>query len=169
MNNIYLIGFMGVGKSAVSRKLHEKTGWETVDTDQLIEQKEGMEISEIFAQKGEDYFRKVERDVVKSLTGKSRMIVACGGGVATKEINQSEIKKGGTVVLLSASPQTILERVSRNNRRPLLEGKKTVEDIQRFLDERTPSYKKCADYTVDVDNKNLSKIADEILSFIDLS
>ena len=169
MNNIYLIGFMGAGKSAVSRKLHEKTGWKTVDTDQMIEKNEGMDIPEIFSQKGEEYFRKVEREVVKSLTGKNHFVVACGGGVATKEENQSEIKKGGTVVLLSASPETILERVSRNNRRPLLEGKKNIKDIQNFLNERMPAYEKVADYTVVVDNKSLGEIADEILSFIDLS
>ena len=168
MNNIYLVGFMGAGKSAVSRELHQKLGWKTLDTDQLIVEQEGIEISDIFAKKGEGYFRQVERDVVKKLTNESHLVVACGGGVATKEENQAEIKKGGTVVLLSASPETILERVSRNNKRPLLEGKKTVEDIQKFLDERQPFYEKVADITVNVDGKTLEAIAEEILSHIDL-
>ncbi|MCR4673374.1 MAG: shikimate kinase [Lachnospiraceae bacterium] len=168
MNNIYLIGFMGVGKTAVSKTLRKKLGWKLMDTDELIEKKEKMTIPEIFEKKGEDYFRQVEREVVASLTKQSKVIVSCGGGVATFESNQKEIKKGGRVFFLSATPETILERVKRNNRRPLLEGKKTVKDIQKFLNERVPFYEKACDYTIVVDGKSLDSIADEILSYIDL-
>lgn len=169
MNNIYLIGFMGAGKSAVSRKLQEKTGWITLDTDAMIVEKEHMEISGIFSEKGEAYFRAVEHETVKSLTSKTNTIVACGGGVATKENNRQEMKRGGTVFFLSATPKTILERVKRNNKRPLLEGKKTIKDIQKMLSERMPAYEAATDITIVVDNKSLDEIADEILSYIDLS
>lgn len=167
MNNIYLIGFMGAGKSAVSKTLHKMTGFDMVDTDQRIEKKEQMEISEIFKTKGEAYFRKVERECVAELTNEKNKIVACGGGVATIEENQKEIKKGGLVIYLSASPETILERVKRNNKRPLLEGKKTIKDIQNFLAQRVPAYEKVADYILSVDGKTLEEIAGEILSYID--
>ena len=163
MNNIYLIGFMGAGKTAVARTLSELTGREKCDTDDMIVEKEKTEISEIFQTKGEDYFRSVEREVVKSLTEKENLIVSCGGGVIKSDENLSELKHGGKVVFLSASPETVLERVSRNNRRPLLEGKKNVSDITAMMEERRPLYEKAYDIKVEVDGKSLDIIAEEIL------
>lgn len=159
---------MGAGKTAVSKALKKKIGWKLEDTDDMIVKRVGMSIPEIFEQKGEDYFRKVEREVVASLTKEKNVIVSCGGGVATFEANREEIKKGGTVIFLSATAKTILSRVKRNNRRPLLEGKKTEKDIQNFLDERMSSYEKARDYTIAVDGKTLDEIAEEILCHIDL-
>ncbi len=79
------------------------------------------------------------------------------------EENLAEIKRGGTVVFLYASPETVLERVSRNNRRPLLEGKKNLSDIKAMMDERMPFYEKAYDIRIDVDGKSLEEIAEEII------
>ncbi len=163
MNNIYLIGFMGAGKTAVARTLSEMTKKEKVDTDDIITKRVGKSISDIFSEDGEEYFRKVEREVVSSLTAENDLIVACGGGVIKSEENLAKLKRGGTVVFLYASPETVLERVSRNNRRPLLEGKKNLSDIKAMMDERMPFYEKAYDIRIDVDGKSLEEIAEEII------
>ncbi len=163
MNNIYLIGFMGAGKTAVARTLSEMTKKEKVDTDDIITERVGKSISDIFSEDGEEYFRKVEREVVSSLTAENDLIVACGGGVIKSEENLAQLKRGGTVVFLYASPETVLERVSRNNRRPLLEGKKNLSDIKAMMDERMPFYEKAYDIRIDVDGKSLEEIAEEII------
>ena len=168
MNNIYLIGFMGAGKTAVARTLEEITKRSRFDTDDLIVEREGKSISEIFEEKGEDYFRSVEREVVSSLTNQESRIVACGGGVIKSEENVKELKRGGRVVFLYASPETGLERVLRNDRRPLLEGKKNLSDIKAMMDERMPLYEKAYDIRIDVDGKSLEEIAKEIIEKVEV-
>ncbi len=167
MNNIYLIGFMGSGKTAVARSLAEITGRTKYDTDDLIVEKEESEITEIFATKGEPYFRKVENEIVKSLADKQDLIVSCGGGVIKSEENVQQLKQGGKVVLLSATPETVLERVLRNDRRPLLEGKKNLSDIKAMMEERRPFYEKAYDIKIQVDEKSPEDIAKEILKEMD--
>lgn len=166
MNNIYLIGFMGAGKTAVARTLSELTGRIKYDTDDLIVEKENKEISEIFKINGESYFREVEKEVVKSLTDKRDLIVSCGGGVIKSDENLKELKRGGKVVFLSATPETVLERVMRNDRRPLLEGKKNLSDITAMIEERRPLYERAFDIKIEVDGKSLETIANEILQQI---
>lgn len=167
MNNIYLIGFMGAGKTAVAKTLEEMTAKERYDTDDMITEREKTSISKIFETKGEAYFRSVEKEVVASLTKKERVIVSCGGGVIKSKENLEELKRGGTVVFLNVSPKTVLDRVLRNHRRPLLEGKKNLSDISKMMEERMPLYEEAYDLKVDVDGKSLKKIANEILEEID--
>ena len=148
----------------MARTLSELTGRKRVDTDDLIVEKEKAEISDIFKIKGESYFRKVESEVVKSLTKKEDLIVSCGGGVIKSEENLRELKRGGKVIFLSATPETVLERVLRNDRRPLLEGKKNLSDITAMMEERRPLYEKAYDIKIEVDKKSLQNIAKEILN-----
>ena len=166
MNNIYLIGFMGAGKTAVAHTLEEKTLRKRYDTDDMIVEREGKPVSLIFAQDGEDYFRRVEREVIASLTPIENAIVSCGGGVIKSEENRKELKRGGKVIFLSATPETVLDRVSRNNRRPLLEGHKNLSDIKKMMDERMMLYEKAYDIRIEVDDKSLEEISDEILKKI---
>ena len=109
--NIYLIGFMGVGKTTVSKYLRELTGWEEVDTDKVIVRKKNMGIPEIFEKYGENYFRNLESHILEDYAKKGQRIVSCGGGIILRENNRKLMKKSGTVILLSATPQTIYENV----------------------------------------------------------
>ena len=107
-NNIILIGFMGVGKSAISRRLKKLTDMKEVDTDAMIVERENMSISDIFAQKGEEAFRNMETELLRELKQEKNLIISCGGGMALRDENALIMKEAGTVVWLKARPETIL-------------------------------------------------------------
>lgn len=109
--NIVLIGFMGAGKSTISDYLSTVFDMEIVEMDQLIADREEMSIPDIFATYGEEYFRNLETDLLIEMQDKKNVVISCGGGVAMRERNVEEMKKNGKVVLLTASPETIYERV----------------------------------------------------------
>ena len=105
--NIFLIGFMGAGKSTVAVALKERLGYKRVEMDQRIEENRGMTISDIFARYGEAYFRNLESNTLIELGNETGLVISCGGGVAMRERNVAEMKKNGRVVLLTASPESI--------------------------------------------------------------
>ena len=162
-HNIFLIGFMGVGKSTVSDYLSKILASQQVEMDQVIVNKEHMSINKIFEEYGEEYFRNCETNLLIELQKKNNQIVSCGGGVAMREINVRETKKNGRVVLLTASPETILERVKDSDERPLLRGRKNTEYISELMEIRRPKYRAAADIIVDTDHKNVEEIAEEIV------
>ena len=162
-HNIFLIGFMGVGKSTVSDYLSKILASPQVEIDQVIVNKEHMSINKIFEEYGEEYFRNCETNLLIELQKKNNQIVSCGGGVAMREINVREMKKNGRVVLLTASPETILERVKDSDERPLLRGRKNTEYISELMEIRRPKYRAAADIIVDTDHKNVEEIAEEIV------
>lgn len=162
-HNIFLIGFMGVGKSTVSDYLSKILASPQVEMDQVIVNKEQMSINKIFEEYGEEYFRNCETNLLIELQKKNNQIVSCGGGVAMREINVREMKKNGRVVLLTASPETILERVKDSDERPLLRGRKNTEYISELMEIRRPKYRAAADIIVDTDHKNVEEIAEEIV------
>ena len=139
--NIVLIGFMGAGKSTISDYLSTMFAMEVVEMDQLIAEREGMSISDIFETYGEEYFRNMETNLLIEMQEKKNVIISCGGGVAMRERNVAEMKKNGRVVLLTAHPQTILDRVKDSveqlaqdtNTRLVVEAKKSRE----YTDSRT--------------------------------
>ena len=134
--------------------------------DQQIEKDEGMKISDIFAEKGEPYFRNCETNLLKSCaTGKER-IISCGGGVAMREENVEVMHKYGTVVLLTATAEVILNRVKDSDERPLLQGKKNTKDIQELMDQRKPKYKAAADITIDTSTLTVEEICKKIINKI---
>ena len=144
--NIYLIGFMGVGKSTVAKELNKKLGYKLIDTDEEIESREGKSISEIFATEGEEYFRRLEAELIEEISKQDELLISCGGGIIKNEDNIKLMKQSGRVILLEASPEVIYDRVKDYNNRPLLEGKKSVEGIASLLTERQPLYDKaCTD------------------------
>ena len=126
MKNIFLIGYMGTGKSTVAAYLCEHYNMNVVEMDQEIVEREGMSISDIFATKGENYFRDVETNLLLEIQKKENQVVSCGGGVVLRERNVEEMKKSGSIVLLTARPETILERVKDDDSRPLLKGNKNI-------------------------------------------
>lgn len=163
-HNIFLIGFMGVGKSTVSDYLSKILASPQVEMDQVIVKKEQMSINKIFEEYGEEYFRNCETNLLIELQKRNNQIVSCGGGVAMREINVQEMKKNGRVVLLTASPETILERVKDSDERPLLRGRKNTEYISELMEIRRPKYRAAADVIVDTDNKSVEEIAEEIVA-----
>ena len=166
MNNIYLIGFMGSGKSAVCSRLHELTGMEVVEMDAILADNEKMTINDIFATKGEEYFRDKETELLTQLSDESRKAVSCGGGAILRPQNVSLMKESGKIILLSAKPETIYNRLKDNDDRPLLHGNMNVPFIAEMIEKRRPRYESAADYTITVDNKSLDDICREILSLI---
>lgn len=161
--NIILIGFMGAGKSSVSAYLNEKLGLEVVEMDQEIVNREGMSIADIFEIHGEEYFRNLETSLLIEMQAKNQVVVSCGGGAAMRERNVIEMKKNGKVVLLTATPETIYERVKDSTERPLLNGNMNVEYIADLMDKRRDKYEAAADIVIDTDNKDLDTICVELL------
>lgn len=162
--NIFLIGFMGVGKSTISKALKEVFAMDVIEMDQIIAERNNMSISEIFDLRGEEYFRNEETELLRECGTKHDQIISCGGGAAMRQVNVDEMKKSGKIVLLTADPATILDRVQDSHDRPLLENNKTVEHITDLMDKRAPAYAATADIVVSTDGKNAYEICEEIIS-----
>ncbi len=163
MGNVILIGFMGCGKSSVALKLSYRMKQPMTDTDRLIEKKQGKTIKEIFEQDGEEAFRSMETEALRSLkeTAKSQ-IISVGGGTPMKEENRALLKEIGKVVYLRAKPETLYERVKADTNRPLLQCDDPLLKIRTLLEERKEAYEAAADLIVDVDDKNFGQILYEI-------
>ncbi len=131
--------------------------------DQRIAAQEGMSIPELFAQKGEPYFRACETALLKSFAQGAPRIVSCGGGVPLREENVVAMRESGTVVLLTASPEVILERVKDSDERPLLQGHKDVSYIAVLMEQRRPRYEAAADITVDTSQLNIEEVCRQVL------
>jgi shikimate kinase len=163
--NIVLIGLMGCGKSTVGRKLQTMLGYPMIDTDHLIEEKTGMTIPEIFAQKGEQAFRDMESAILQELSapGTPRRIIATGGGIVGRRANRKALSKLGYVVWLQAPVDVILQRTSRNRDRPLLQTADPRSKIEQLLIERSPLYHEIADLELETSGLETEEIACGIL------
>lgn len=161
--NIFLIGFMGAGKSTISDYLKNVLAMDVVEMDQCIVERQGMSISDIFETYGEEYFRELETNLLIEMQSRSNVVVSCGGGVPMRERNVVEMKKNGRVVLLTAKPETILERVKDNHDRPLLENNKNVSFIADLLEKRRAKYEAAADIVIQTDGKSELEICEELI------
>lgn len=161
--NIVLIGFMGAGKSTISDYMSTMFAMKVVEMDQIIAQREGMSISDIFEVYGEEYFRDAETNLLIEMQSESNVIISCGGGVPMRERNVAEMKKNGRVVLLTASPETILDRVKDSHDRPVIENNKNVEFIGELMEKRREKYQAAADIIIKTDNKSVMDICEEII------
>lgn len=164
--NIMLIGFMGTGKSTIADKLKEKLQVEQIEMDVLIAKEAGMSIPEIFETYGEDHFRDLETAMLRKFQEKKPVVVSCGGGVVLREENIEIMKGQGRIVLLTASPQTIYERVKNSTDRPVLNGNMNVEYISSLMEKRRARYEAAADITVATDKKTVEEICQEILKAV---
>ena len=162
--NIFLIGFMGAGKTTIANELERKLEMHRVEMDEMIVNKQGMSISEIFDEYGELYFRNLESNALIELQKVKQSIVSCGGGVIMREDNAEQMKKNGRVVLLKADPATILERVKDSDERPILNNHMNVDYIRNLLEKRKERYEAVADITVETDGKSLDDVCDEIIA-----
>ena len=138
--NLYIVGFMGVGKSAIGRKVAHELGYKYIDSDHVIEKKAGRKISQIFETEGEAAFRRMEREFVESGHPEEACVVSCGGGLVVQEGMTDLLKCKGVVICLFASPECIIERTSRNNKRPLLNVEDPEQRVRDLLAEREPIY-----------------------------
>lgn len=161
--NIFLIGFMGCGKSAIAGYLHDTFSMDVVEMDDIIAKREGMSISDIFETHGEQYFRDLETNLLVEMQNKSNAVISCGGGTPMRENNVLEMKKNGHVVLLTAQPETVLQRVKDNHDRPLLENNKNVSFIADLMAKRSEKYEAAADIIIQTDGKNEQEICEEMI------
>lgn len=162
---IFLTGFMGTGKSKIGRLLAQRLNRIFLDTDQMVEERAGMAIAELFARQGEAYFRQLEHEAVREAAAKRDAVVALGGGAIVQERNWELVRRVGVLVCLEADVETILERVNRREDRPLLAGLNQAEKrrrIERLLAERAPFYAR-ADIKVRSSDERTAEQTAEIL------
>jgi 3-dehydroquinate synthase len=165
---IVLTGFMGTGKTSVGRELSKALGYAFIDTDVLIEKREGMPISLIFKKKGEDYFRSVEQKTVEEVSKMEKAVIATGGGVIKNRTNVKNLGRRGIFIWLKATPEIILRRVMlEGGKRPLLDVKEPLREINKLLEERMVLYKR-ADASVDTDYITPREAAYEIMERLGL-
>ena len=148
MNNIVLCGFMGSGKTVVGKELAKILGVKFVDTDELIEEEQGVAIKAIFATHGEDYFRDLEYEMCTKVAEMNGVVVSTGGGAMTFKRNVDAIKEGSKVVFLDASFDVICDRIGDSTTRPLFQDK---EKAKKLYDERKDKYLSAADYVINGD------------------
>jgi len=163
--NIYLIGFMGSGKSTLGRLLAHRLGREFLDTDELIEERAGKSIAEIFRVEGEAHFRKLETLCITEVAQQKNLVVALGGGAPIREENWEILKNTGLSIYLRVSPKTVLKRTKDDPDRPLIAGKDRKERLERIrllLEFREPYYSR-ADIVVENNGDDPQETIEEIL------
>jgi shikimate kinase len=162
MKNIILTGFMGTGKTAVGKELARLLDMKLIDVDTEIERFRKMNINEIFKQSGEQRFREIETEMIKMISGNRNVVISTGGGAVLRQENMDALRENGIIICLTATPETILQRTSNSDDRPLLRVENPFEKIKGLLDFRKPYYEK-ADIVIDTEEKNPLLIAEEII------
>ncbi len=156
---------MGTGKSVVGKRLAKQLNMEFVSTDDIVEKKENRTIAKIFEESGEPYFRKIEKEAVKEISGLDNAVIAAGGGVVLDEENMSSLRKNGVIICLNAAPQVIYERTKKHKHRPLLNVDNPVQKIKELLDSRSAFYAR-ADYQIDTSDKSIMKVTEDVVKAI---
>lgn len=165
MSHVFLIGFMGAGKSTVGTLLSERLGVPLIDLDAMIEQQTGRSVSEIFAGEGEAAFRELEQAALSAACAGPDAVIACGGGVVLRDENRARMRACGTVVLLSVSAEEAVARIGDTSGRPLLSGD-SARMARTILHARLALYRATAHHVVDTAGRSVSQVADEIAAAI---
>ena len=166
LENIALIGFMAVGKSAVGRNLAKRLRRRFVDLDRMIEKRAGLKVREIFETKGEPYFRELEKQTLADLLQQPGHVIATGGGVVMDEESLHLLKDKTLLVCLTASTETIMARVGNSSKRPLLKGPNRRERIEELLKLRADQYAQ-AHVIVDTSELTLEQVVNRIVAALD--
>jgi len=171
--NLVLIGYRATGKTTLARQLAQRLGWDWIDADVEIEDRAGKSIARVFAEDGEPAFRDMEAAVIADLCARPRLVVAAGGGAPLREESRQAMRKSGHVVWLTATPETILARMTGDattaDRRPSLTNRPPLEEIVQLLNRREPVYRESAHLVVDTEGKLPEQVRDEILSLLNLA
>lgn len=162
MKGIYLIGFMGSGKSTVGKALSRKLGVSYADTDKFIEEEKDMEIKDMFAEYGEAYFRELETNALELL---DESIISTGGGIIKKSENMKLMKERGIIVYLEISFAEVCRRLAEDSTRPLW-NKNDLEDKRKLYEERLNSYEANSNYIIACDSKDVNQIVEEIEALV---
>lgn len=162
--HIFLIGFMGAGKSTVACLVADSLAMPCADLDDVIESRSGSMVSELFAETGEEGFRALETDVLASLEGSTPTVIACGGGIVTRPENRAALKRMGTVVLLEVSAEEAIARVGDATTRPLLSGPSGALAATSLLKAREALYRSVSDTVVDTEGRTPEQVAALIVS-----
>jgi shikimate kinase len=159
---IFLVGFMGSGKTTVGKALAQELRCAYADTDELIEKKFNMTIKEIFEQYGETRFREIETEIIQNLEDE-RMVIMTGGGSAGRKINRDLMKEKGKVIWLDCPFEELVQRIAGDVERPLV-TQRGLNGMKVLFEERLPVYKAAADYAVEASGLTVDEIVKEILS-----
>jgi shikimate kinase len=157
---------MGTGKTTVAIQLANKLGMRYVSTDNLIEAREKRTINEIFQKSGEDYFRDVESEVVREVSGSDGLVIDTGGGVVIRGENLDSLNSTGIVICLTADEDTIIERTKKYKHRPLLNVEDPKLKVRSLMAKRAPFYAKCK-YSVDTGKYTIRQVIDQIVKLVE--
>lgn len=158
--HILFVGFMGCGKSSVSRVLAKRCGLPLIDIDKHIEKQEGRKIKEIFAEEGEEGFRRIETMTLASLAFEPKSIISCGGGIVGSPVNRAIVKALGNVIYLKVPCDEAVNRISDPTTRPMLSGPRPVHEI---YEERLPLYRDVADITINTSGKSVGANVQQVI------
>ena len=169
--NLVLIGYRGSGKSAVGRRLAVRLKMKFVDTDDLLEERQGIPIADIVKSRGWGHFRKLENNVIEEISTKDHLIIAPGGGAVLGTDNVKALRRNGTIIWLKANRETLLKRMNQdpgtNARRPTLTGRGTLEELQEVMSLREPLYEKASQIQIDTSTLDVEAVVERILAMID--
>ncbi len=162
INNIYLVGLMGSGKTTIGKLASKKLSKSFIDSDHVIEESTGVRVPLIFEYEGEEGFRRRETKALEELVKKKDIILATGGGIILKKSNQKLLMGNGLVIYLKADYDLLASRLRNDKTRPLLQGVDIKKKLKDLLEVRDPIYKLIADYVIDTKNKRAIDIVSEI-------
>lgn len=166
--NVYLIGYRGVGKTTIAPVLARRLGWIAMDLDQQIEVQERISIAEIFQERGETAFRQLETALLKEIASQSNCVVSTGGGIILDPANRKLLRETGTVIWLTANPETLLQRIEQDNiKRPALSSLPMLDEITTLLNQRTPLYQATAHYVVQTENIKTDDVVAQIVQLLE--
>jgi shikimate kinase len=166
--SLILIGYRATGKTTLAKLLAEQLGWDWIDADVEIERRVGKSIAKIFAEDGEPAFRDTEAQVIGDLCRRDRLVLATGGGAPMRAESRQAMHAAGSVVWLTARPETILARMNADAttaaRRPSLTGKSPLDEIVALLAVREPMYREAADWVVATEGRTPEELAAEVIA-----
>ena len=168
--NLILIGYRGSGKSAVGRRLADRLKMKFLDTDDLIEERQGVPINDIVKSHGWGHFRKLEATIIKEISNGDHLIIAPGGGAVLDTDNVRALRKNGIIIWLKADRETLLERMNEdpgtNRQRPTLTGKGTSKEIKEVMSLREPIYQQVSEIQIDTSTLDVEAVVENILTVL---
>jgi shikimate kinase len=168
--NIILIGYRGSGKSTVGSKLAARLKMRFVDTDDLIEERQGVPINDIVKSHGWVHFRKLEKSIIEEISKGNNLIIAPGGGAVLGADNVKSLRRNGLIIWLKADRQTLLKRMNQdpgtNARRPTLTGKGTLEELEEVISTREPFYERASEIQIDASKMDVDAVVESILTVL---